>query len=137
MENLFKAPAEILFIGPWEAARHQAAQENRWLLANLQNNSEFACACLNRDIWSKEAVQELVKKNFIFWQVADDSPDCKRISSYYNVSTFPTILIVDPRTGESVTSLTKFKDLVSFVEECKTIFFFKLKKIMTCSNGIS
>uniref|UniRef100_A0AC34FPZ0 Uncharacterized protein n=1 Tax=Panagrolaimus sp. ES5 TaxID=591445 RepID=A0AC34FPZ0_9BILA len=78
LQTLFQPPAELLFIGPWEAARQQATIQTRWLLVNLQNNSEFACACLNRDIWNKEMVQELIKKNFIFWQVADDSSDCKR-----------------------------------------------------------
>jgi thioredoxin-related protein len=117
LQSLFQPPTELLFIGPWEAARHQASLQNRWLLVNLQHNSEFSCACINRDIWNKETVQELVKKNFIFWQVADDSPDCKRVSSYYNVTKFPTVLIIDPRTGEAVSSLTKWKDTVSFLEE--------------------
>uniref|UniRef100_A0AC35G8R0 UBX domain-containing protein n=1 Tax=Panagrolaimus sp. PS1159 TaxID=55785 RepID=A0AC35G8R0_9BILA len=117
LQNLFQPPTEILFIGPWEAARHQATIQNRWLLANLQNNSEFACACLNRDIWKRETVQELIKKNFIFWQVADDSPDCKRVSSYYSVTSFPTVLIIDPRTGEAVLTMTRLKDPVSFLEE--------------------
>uniref|UniRef100_A0A914YWF9 UBX domain-containing protein n=1 Tax=Panagrolaimus superbus TaxID=310955 RepID=A0A914YWF9_9BILA len=83
LQTLFQPPAELLFIGPWEAARHQATFQSRWLLVNLQNNSEFSCACLNRDIWNKEMVQELIKKNFIFWQVADDSPDLMEFLERY------------------------------------------------------
>ena len=75
------------------------------------------------DIWSKEPVQELIKKNFVFWQVADDSADCKRVAAYYNVTSFPTVLIIDPRTGESVTTLTRLRDPVSFLEECKFCCF--------------
>ena len=48
LQMLFQPPAELLHIGPWETARHQASVNNRWLLVNLQNNTEFACACLNR-----------------------------------------------------------------------------------------
>jgi hypothetical protein len=33
------------------------------------------------------------------------------------VTSFPTVLIIDPRTGEAVLTMTRLKDPVSFLEE--------------------
>jgi thioredoxin-related protein len=50
-------------------ALNTAKAEEKWLIVNLQDNSEFACQILNRDLWKEKVVQELVKDNFIFLQV--------------------------------------------------------------------
>uniref|UniRef100_A0AC34FQF6 UBX domain-containing protein n=1 Tax=Panagrolaimus sp. ES5 TaxID=591445 RepID=A0AC34FQF6_9BILA len=117
IEKLFKPPRDIIFIGPWEGARDSAKDKKIWLLVNLQKNSEFACACLNRDIWRNDIVKSIVNSNFVLWQAGDDSSDCKRISVYYNIRTFPTIMIVDPRTGELVKLIKRFKNADTFTED--------------------
>lgn len=43
--------------------------ENKWLMINIQNVQDFACQCLNRDVWSNEAVRTIIREHFIFWQV--------------------------------------------------------------------
>lgn len=88
---------------------------------NLQKNSEFACSCLNRDIWSKDSVKAIVRNNFIFWQVGDDSGECKRVSAYYNVTKYPTVMAVDPRTGEKAKEFTRLRDAQVFIDECKLV----------------
>ena len=35
----------------------------------MQNQTEFNCQSLNRDVWRDETVKEIVKENFIFVQV--------------------------------------------------------------------
>uniref|UniRef100_A0A914YY80 UAS domain-containing protein n=1 Tax=Panagrolaimus superbus TaxID=310955 RepID=A0A914YY80_9BILA len=117
IERLFKPPRELMFLGTWERARDSAQANKTWLLVNLQKNSEFACACLNRDIWRNDIVKEIVKGNFLLWQAGDDSSDCQRISAYYNIQTFPTIMVVDPRTGERVQFIRRFKNSDTFIED--------------------
>lgn len=43
--------------------------QNKWLMINIQNVQDFACQCLNRDVWSNEAVKNIIRDHFIFWQV--------------------------------------------------------------------
>lgn len=45
--------------------------QNKWLMINIQNVQDFACQCLNRDVWSNEAVKNIIREHFIFWQVGE------------------------------------------------------------------
>lgn len=69
LEDLFRPPCDILFLGSFMQARDHAKTLNRWLLVNVQNPQEFSCQVLNRDVWSNEHIQEIVKDHFILWQV--------------------------------------------------------------------
>lgn len=119
LQTLFQPPLDLIYLGVWEMARKHACEEQKWLLVNLQKNSEFACSCLNRDIWSKEMVKEVVQSNFIFWQVGDDSAEGKRVSAYYNVVIYPIVMIVDPRTGEKIKTFERLSEHQSFLDDCK------------------
>ncbi|KAL3106168.1 hypothetical protein niasHT_016855 [Heterodera trifolii] len=116
LQTLFRPPVELMFQGDWDQALQAARQKSVWLLVNVQEASEFACAVLNRDIWSAETVREVVRSNFLFWQVYHDSADGARIRNYYGLSSFPAIFIVDPRTGEEVSGRLKASDSVSFLD---------------------
>lgn len=39
-------------------------------MINIQNVQDFACQCLNRDVWSNDAVRTIIREHFIFWQVS-------------------------------------------------------------------
>uniref|UniRef100_A0A0C9QLE3 UBXN7 protein n=1 Tax=Fopius arisanus TaxID=64838 RepID=A0A0C9QLE3_9HYME len=69
LEDLFRPPYEILFMGSFVEAREQAKTMNRWLLVNVQNPQEFSCQILNRDVWPDNQIKEIVKDHFILWQV--------------------------------------------------------------------
>jgi len=56
---------EILLLQAKECGQMQ----NKWLMINIQNVQDFACQCLNRDVWSNEAVKNIIREHFIFWQV--------------------------------------------------------------------
>ena len=43
----------------------------KWLVVNIQNVSEFACQCLNRDVWSNPIVKNIIRDNFLFLQVIE------------------------------------------------------------------
>jgi len=50
-------------------AKIVGAKKSKWILVDIQNQSEFDCQLLNRDVWSCEAVKEIITANFIFLQV--------------------------------------------------------------------
>lgn len=119
----------------------EAKRQSLWLIVNVQMAAEFSCQVLNRDIWSKPTVKEVIQSNFLFWQVDiyfvkksnliikqvyHDSTDGVRVCSYYDIHDFPAIFIVDPRTGEEVIKL-RAQDPVSFLDQGnKFIFLFSL-----------
>ncbi|XP_011637392.1 LOW QUALITY PROTEIN: UBX domain-containing protein 7 [Pogonomyrmex barbatus] len=100
LEDLFRPPCNILFLGSFMEARDHAKTLNRWLLVNVQNPQEFSCQVLNRDVWPNEHIQEIIKDHFILWQVLSNSSDGRRYIDFYNVVVYPYLAIVDPRTGE-------------------------------------
>lgn len=69
LEDLFRPPSNILFLGSFMEARDHAKTLNRWLLVNVQNPQEFSCQVLNRDVWPNQQIQEIVKDHFVLWQV--------------------------------------------------------------------
>ncbi|XP_058796379.1 UBX domain-containing protein 7-like [Phymastichus coffea] len=104
LEDLFRPPCDILFVGTFAEARDYAKSINRWLLVNVQNQQEFACQVLNRDVWPNEQIREIVKDHFVLWQVLSNSSDGKRYIDFYNVTDYPYLAIIDPRTGECMRS---------------------------------
>ncbi|CAD7093922.1 unnamed protein product [Hermetia illucens] len=122
LEDLFRPPVELLFWGTFHAVRNYATLQNRWLIVNLQDNSEFKSQIINRDIWSDPILKELVQKHFVLWQVSVDNAEGLRFKTFYKVDTIPYICIIDPRTGENkqafdvVTSQTFTADLSEYLE---------------------
>lgn len=110
LSELFRPPVDINFCGSFQAARDYAKEQNRWLIVNVQDMSDFSCQVLNRDIWSSDKLRDIIKKYFIFWQVAIDSADGHRFQVFYDIKVFPYVGVIDPRTGEEKLSYkTGFK----------------------------
>lgn len=100
LSDLYRPPVDISFCGSFQAARDYAKEQNRWLIVNVQDNSDFNCQVLNRDIWSNEKLREVMKRFFVFWQVAIDNSDGHRYQVFYGINVYPYVGIIDPRTGE-------------------------------------
>lgn len=110
LSELFRPPVDITFCGSFQAARDFAKVHNKWLIVNIQDMSDFNCQVLNRDIWSSEKLRAIIKKYFIFWQVAIDNTDGHRFQVFYGIQVYPYVGILDPRTGEEKLSYkTGFK----------------------------
>lgn len=75
-------------------------RDNRWLMINVQDESEFSCQVLNRDIWSSPAVKSIIEEHFVFWQVYKNSREGLRYMQFYPVNQFPYVAVLDPRTGQ-------------------------------------
>ena len=107
LAEMYRPPFEIMSRQPWDQARQEGKEGEKWLLVNIQDPSIFDCQVLNRDIWKNAGIMDTVKENFIFMQYAKDDPRGSQYIQYYfqgrdSADAYPHIAIVDPRTGEQV-----------------------------------
>ncbi|KAL4608374.1 UBX domain-containing protein 7 [Arapaima gigas] len=139
LADLFRPPIELMHKGSFETAKDCGQLENKWLMINIQNVQDFACQCLNRDVWSNDAVRTIIREHFIFWQVHwnththkqiaqlvcllqvcvqvyHDSEEGQRYIQFYKLNKFPYISILDPRTGQKMVEWNQL-DVSSFLEQ--------------------
>ncbi|EJK48732.1 hypothetical protein THAOC_32446, partial [Thalassiosira oceanica] len=100
LQAMFAPPVHLLHsAGGFIGAKNVAKDARRWLLVNIQSDSDFACHALNRDVWRDELVENLVREGFILWQAENNSAEGQTYVQRYRVSGYPHLGIVDPRTG--------------------------------------
>ncbi|KAJ8357872.1 hypothetical protein SKAU_G00206660 [Synaphobranchus kaupii] len=116
LADLFRPPIELMHKGSFETAKDCGQLENKWLMINIQNVQDFSCQCLNRDVWSNNAVRTIIREHFIFWQVYHDSEEGQRYIQFYKLNKFPYISILDPRTGQKMVEWNQL-DVSSFLEQ--------------------
>lgn len=121
LAQLFKPPFDLIERTNLDGAKLKGRSEKKWILVNIQDQSEFQCQVLNRDFWSQPNIKNTVKENFIFLQYQHDSPNGESYSNFYHVDGYPHISILDPLTGERVKKWTdgevpKVDDWLSDVE---------------------
>jgi len=109
---------------PWDAARDQGKDDEKWLLVNIQDLAVFDCHILNRDHFKNKDLKEIIRANFIFMQYNKDDAGASQYVQFYfrahdSQSAYPHIAIVDPRTGEQmkVWSGAPFPDAESFKQQ--------------------
>ncbi|KAG6429395.1 hypothetical protein SASPL_107446 [Salvia splendens] len=104
LASLYRPPFAIMYHGPFEKAKDNARDQNKWLLVNMQSTKEFSSHMLNRDTWANEAVAQTIKTYFVFWQVYDDTEEGSKVCTYYKLDSIPVIMVVDPITGQKMHS---------------------------------
>jgi len=109
LEELFKPPLDLMYQGDWQSARDHAAKTGRWLMVNIQDAQEFQCQVLNRDLWSNPGVKMIVREHFVFWQQYKESDDAERYMTFYTITDWPYVSIIDPRTGENMVTWSKIE----------------------------
>lgn len=113
---MFSPPWEIIFKGPLEDAIVFAERSNKWLLINVQDEGEFACQVLNRDVWSHEGLKRFVGDHFVFVQPNIELGDGKWYQTFYPIEMFPHIAVMDPVTKQRVMQMegpVEAKDLAA------------------------
>ncbi|NWS73929.1 UBXN7 protein, partial [Crotophaga sulcirostris] len=115
LADLFRPPIDLMHKGSFETAKECGQTQNKWLMINIQNVQDFACQCLNRDVWSNEAVKNIIREHFVFWQVYHDSEEGQRYIQFYKLADFPYVSILDPRTGQKIVEWHQL-DVTSFVD---------------------
>lgn len=98
LEELFRPPVEITFVGDFNSAVKLAEKLGKWLLVNVQDETEFLCQILNRDVWSNERLKEFVVEHFVFWQPCNSSEEGRYYEQFYKIGSYPHIGIIDPAT---------------------------------------
>ncbi|XP_069474194.1 UBX domain-containing protein 7 [Ambystoma mexicanum] len=116
LADLFRPPIDLMHKGSFDTAKDCGQMQNKWLMINIQNVQDFACQCLNRDVWSNEAVKTVIREHFIFWQVYHDSEEGQRYIQFYKLSDYPYVSILDPRTGQKLVEWHQV-DVNSFLEQ--------------------
>lgn len=102
---------------------------------------------LNRDTWGHEAVKDTVGTSFVFWQVCsiislmiflhrivkytilswlflqvyDDTEEGRKVCTYYKLLLMPSILVIDPLTGQKMRS---WEGMISAERLLEVISFF-------------
>ncbi|KAI9818156.1 MAG: hypothetical protein M1827_000781 [Pycnora praestabilis] len=107
LAEMYRPPFEIMCRLPWDDARQEGKDGEKWILVNVQDPAVFDCQVLNRDIWKNDQIKETIKENFLFMQYVKDDPRGNQYIQYYfqardSQAAYPHIAIVDPRTGEQV-----------------------------------
>ena len=107
LAEMYRPPFELMSQLPWDEARDEGKESEKWIIVNIQDPAIFDCQVLNRDIWKNPQIKETVKENFIFMQYSKDDPRGNKYVQYYfhtrdSQDAYPHIAIVDPRTGEQV-----------------------------------
>lgn len=76
LTEMFAEPTHIMHTaGGFAGSRAVAKDSKRWLIVNIQRDSEFASHALNRDVWRDELVENLIREGFIFWQQVRQNQD--------------------------------------------------------------
>lgn len=99
----------------FDTARSEARGSQKWILINLQDNSDFPSQTLNRDLWKDKVVKALVKEHFVFLQYTKESDDGAQYIQFYPFEKYPHIAIVDPRTGERVRTWSETIQAMEFI----------------------
>jgi UBX domain-containing protein 7 len=107
LAEMYRPPFELICRLPWDLARQEGREKEKWMIVNVQDPSVFDCQILNRDIWKDPQIKETVREHFLFMQYNKDDRRGREYIQYYfqshdNQDAYPHIAIVDPRTGEQV-----------------------------------
>lgn len=108
LQDLFRPPVDIMHQGDFQSARASSTAKKKWLLVNVQKSTEFACQILNRDVWANDTVRDIIRENFVLWQVCHNSDEGERYSLFYPVGNYPHLAVIDPRTGERMSVWENF-----------------------------
>uniref|UniRef100_A0A7S3A6K2 UBX domain-containing protein n=1 Tax=Rhodosorus marinus TaxID=101924 RepID=A0A7S3A6K2_9RHOD len=106
LDELFRAPVEITFTGEFDRAMSYAEERKRLLLVNIQSPEEFKCQVLNRDLWKNDAVSSVIQGQLVFWQRNRETEDGRLFAARYPVPSVPYVVMIDPRSGETLMELT-------------------------------
>lgn len=110
LAGMFKPPTDLSFRGSFDEVLHVAERDHKWVMVNIQQNTEFASHQLNRDTWQDAQVRKVLAKSFLFWQTLADDPQGRAFVALYQPPQLPVIAIVDPRTRQEMAQWTGYID---------------------------
>jgi hypothetical protein len=109
LAKIFRPPFGLLFKGSLEEAKASCREEKKWILVNIQDETDFQCLVLNRDVWSDDFIEAVVQCSFVLLQWSVDSPAGRQYVQLYEPGrplAFPYVAVLDPETGALVKTIT-------------------------------
>lgn len=103
--TIFAPPIDITCKGSFTQVLKIAYDSKKWLLVNVQDY-EFVSLVLNRDFWRNTTIREILKQNFILWQIESETSDAKHFSHFYDITCYPWIAIIHPLTRKLMRNVT-------------------------------
>ena len=89
---------------PFDEAITKAQQENKLILADMSAIWCPTCRKLDSEVFSDQNVKDAIDEKYIFTRIEYESQEGESFMKRYNVSGFPTILIID-QNGEKLKKL--------------------------------
>ncbi|KAJ2821452.1 UBX domain protein Ubx2 [Coemansia sp. 'formosensis'] len=117
LAELFKPPFDIMHSGNIDSARQEAMEDGKWVMINLQEVSDFKCQALNRDIWRQKVIKDIVRQDFVFFQVAIDTAEGVKLATMYGAGEFPFVAVIHPKTGELRRIFARIENVSDMVED--------------------
>ncbi|KAJ2862329.1 UBX domain protein Ubx2 [Coemansia aciculifera] len=117
LAELFKPPFDIMHSGDIDSARHEAMEDGKWVMINLQEVSDFKCQALNRDIWRQKVIKDIVRQDFVFFQVSIETAEGVKLATMYNAAEFPFVAVIHPKTGELRRLFARIDNVSDMVED--------------------
>ncbi|WNO08825.1 thioredoxin family protein [Teredinibacter sp. KSP-S5-2] len=82
---------------PLEQALEKARKENKLVLADMSAIWCPACRKLDKNVLSNNDVQQAINQKYIFTRIEYETEAGKAFSQKYQVSGFPTLLVLDTK----------------------------------------
>ncbi|KAJ3689630.1 hypothetical protein LUZ61_018794 [Rhynchospora tenuis] len=124
---LYQRPFALMYNGTMKQAKMDAALQDKWLLVNIQSAEEFSSHMLNRDTWANETLTQIIRSNFLFWQVYNTNIEGIWVCEFYDLVNLPAILVINPITGQKMQAWTGMvqpehllEDLVPYLDKGPT-----------------
>ncbi len=115
-EGIFCVPIHLMFEGSFNDAKGQAKNNNKLVLLNIQSKSNISkCNEYNIEFWSNERIIDIISKKYIFVQSYYEE-EGNLLASNYNIYYFPSILIINPVTGQMLWSNLGKEELLTNTE---------------------
>ena len=71
-------------------------------MINVQDPENFQSLQMNADLWNDTLIKDLVRHSFHFAQRVLPSADAQWLKDSYHLHVLPTVLIIDPNTGQKM-----------------------------------
>lgn len=117
LAKIFRPPWDLIEKLDLDSAKKKGRTTEKWILINMQDNSNFQCQVLNRDFWSSYQIKEIVRDNFIFLQYQSNSITGEQYKNFYHFEEYPHIAILDPLTGERLKMWSGVPDISKWTNE--------------------
>uniref|UniRef100_A0A0N4ZZ72 UBX domain-containing protein n=1 Tax=Parastrongyloides trichosuri TaxID=131310 RepID=A0A0N4ZZ72_PARTI len=92
------------FLSSLDQIRHEATAAKRWLIVCVKEHSSPLSIHLNK-LLQDSTVKHVITNNYFFVSYYTIDEEGQRLKMFYKLHQFPSLLILDPRTGEEVANI--------------------------------